>query len=73
MVSLRALKRSFYRRKPYERELRVQSGEHGPFELATVNPRTQRVTNRWAVAELLDVLTGARALWHFEALATQWL
>ena len=55
--SLSAQKRSYWRRKPYERTLRVRYNEFGPFEFATLNPGTGAKTNSWHLDEVLEVLT----------------
>jgi hypothetical protein len=54
---LRSMKRSFWARAPYMRELRIQTTAAGPIELATLHPRSKRVTNRWWTDELIDVIT----------------
>jgi len=54
--ALKAFKRSFWRRELYERTLRIRQNEHGPFEIATLDPKSGAVTNTWRPSELLDVL-----------------
>eukprot|EP00325_Prymnesiales_sp_UTEX-LB-985_P022283 CAMPEP_0174729356 /NCGR_PEP_ID=MMETSP1094-20130205/53550_1 /TAXON_ID=156173 /ORGANISM="Chrysochromulina brevifilum, Strain UTEX LB 985" /LENGTH=191 /DNA_ID=CAMNT_0015931455 /DNA_START=12 /DNA_END=587 /DNA_ORIENTATION=- len=54
--TIKALKRSFWHRELYERTLRIRQNEHGPFEIATLDPKSGKVTNTWQPHELLDVL-----------------
>jgi hypothetical protein len=56
-MALRGLKVSFWRRTPYERELRVSHNEHGAYEFATANPATGKVTNSWWAGDVIAVIT----------------
>lgn len=44
-------------KQPYARDLVVRCDEHGPCELATLNPSTGQETNTWPISVILDVLT----------------
>ena len=54
---LPATKRSFWKKQPYDRTLRVVSNEFGPLEFATLHPKTGRVTNTWYAEEVLEICT----------------
>lgn len=61
--NLSAQKRSYWKRKPYARTLRVRYNEFGPFEFSTVNPRTGLQTNSWHLDELHEVLTEGSSIY----------
>ena len=69
--TLKAVKRSFWHRAPYQRTLRVQCNEHGPFEFATINPTSSMVTNTWHSSDVLDVLVCGKLV--FLSLSGGWM
>jgi hypothetical protein len=55
-------KRSFWRKQPYIRDLRIRANEHGPFEFATINPTNGAVTNVWWVGDVIDLITDGSSI-----------
>jgi len=62
VTNLRCTKRSFWRKQPYIRDLRIRANEHGPFEFATINPTNGAVTNVWWVGDVIDLITDGSSI-----------
>lgn len=61
--TLPALKRSYWHKRPYLRDFRIRANEYGPFEMATIDPASGRVTNVWWPGDVIDVVTNGASVY----------